>query len=227
MPKAIFFDAAGTLIYLPKSVGEHYREIASRFGAEIDARKLDAAFNVAWRESPARSNGQGPREDDDKGWWRSLVMRVLDQTLSREQAEVFDKTRYFEALYAHFATPGVWAAYDDVRPTLEALRAQGLLLGVISNFDRRLLTVLEGLGLRGFFDAVTISSEVGADKPDPVIFQTAMATLHVTAAESLHVGDDPKKDGGAEAVGLRVFRLERPQHSLEDVIGALNPAELA
>ena len=120
-------------------------------------------------------------------------------------------------VYAHFAEPGVWAAYPDVAAGLAGLRADGYRLGVVSNFDRRLRRVLTDLGLGESFEHIIISSEVGVDKPDPRIFQHALERFGVAAENVLHVGDDPRKDWGAEAAGLRVFRLERPRHTLADV----------
>ena len=162
-----------------------------------------------------------PRADDDKGWWRTLVDAVLTRALPAGLAKDFDRDVFFEAAYAHFAEPGVWRAFPEVHEALGRLRARGYALAVVSNFDRRLYPVLEELNLRGFFDAVIISSEVGADKPDPRIFNCALRTLGATAGETWHVGDDPKRDWGAEAVGLRVFRLERPGHTLHDLLAVL------
>ena len=221
MPKAIFFDAAGTLIHLPRSVGEHYREVAARFGSDLEADLLDRAFREAWAAAPPRPAQDVPRADDDKGWWRALVEDVLTRVLSPEQAGSFDRAAFFEAAYAHFAEPGVWQAYPDVHEVLGCLRRMGVLLAVISNFDRRLYAVLDDLKLSQFFEAVIISSEAGADKPDPRIFERALQTLGVRPDKALHVGDDPKRDWGAEALGLGVFRLERPGHSLHDLLVTL------
>src|SRR5437763_11648312 len=74
--KAIFFDAAGTLIHLPRTVGHHYSFVARRIGLRFDAAALDTAFTACWKQMPVRAAIAGPREDDDKGWWRELVNRV-------------------------------------------------------------------------------------------------------------------------------------------------------
>jgi putative hydrolase of the HAD superfamily len=67
-----------------------------------------------------------------------------------------------------------------------------------------------------------ISSEVGADKPDPEIFRRALNVMHLSANEVLHVGDDPERDWkAAAAVGLLVFPLDRPQNSLRDLLSWL------
>ena len=217
-PAVIFFDAAGTLIDLPRSVGEHYRSVAVRFGVAPEAAVLDRAFRTAWKAAPERTATAGPRPDDDKGWWRDLVATVFEAALTPEERRRFDFPAYFEAVYAHFAEPGVWEAFADVPAALEVFLAAGYRLGVISNFDRRLRKVLAGLGLASAFEHIVLSSEVGADKPDPRIFAEGLRLFDVPAGRALHVGDDPRKDWGAEAVGLRVFRLERPRHTLADVL---------
>ncbi len=223
-PEVIFFDAVGTLIELPKSVGEHYREVALRFGVAPDAAALDRAFRAAWKTAPARTVTDGPRPEDDKGWWRDLVGRVFVTVLTPAELERFDLPAYFEAVYAHFAEPGVWEAYADVHDVLAALRGRGHRLGVISNFDGRLRKVLADLALAPYFDHLVISSEVGADKPDQRIFAKALELFGVAPGRAWHVGDDPQKDWGAEAVGLRVFRLERPRHTLRDALTFLHQA---
>src|SRR5437867_5842975 len=78
-PKAIFFDAAGTLFHLPRGVGYHYALVGEEIGLKLNAAQLDRAFVKAWNSMPARTAIDGPRENDDKGWWRALVDLVLDQ----------------------------------------------------------------------------------------------------------------------------------------------------
>ena len=218
MLRAVFFDAVGTLIYLPRSVGYHYREIAADFGANLGTDELNTAFERAWIEAPPREQGVGPRLDDDKGWWRELVKSVLHQTLSTRAASSFDVESYFNAVYERFTNPGVWKTFDDVEPVLQKLRSRNLRLGVISNFDQRLYKILEELGLKKYFDSVTVSSEVGSDKPDQLIFQAALSTLRVAGTEAMHVGDDYERDGGAASVGLQVFCIRRPECGLLPVL---------
>jgi putative hydrolase of the HAD superfamily len=214
--KTIFFDAAGTLIYLPRSVGHHYAFVARRIGFRLDADALDAAFGACWKETPGRAAIDGPREDDDKGWWRDLVNRVLDR-VAPNLAEL-DRDAFFEGVYSYFAEPGVWDLYPEVVEVLEALHGK-FQLAVISNFDGRLRVILEHLGLTKFFAHVFLSSELGADKPDPEIFRRALVLSGARPNETLHAGDDPERDWeGASAAGLSIFRLERPRNSLRDLL---------
>jgi putative hydrolase of the HAD superfamily len=222
MPKVIFFDAAGTLFHLPKGVGWHYRDVATRFGVQLDENTLNQAFRTVWKQMPKRGNSGQPRADDDKPWWFYLVVQVLKECqVPKETLPVENYHDYFEALYAEFTKPGVWELYPEVREVLLSLLPR-YRLGVISNFDGRLRTILANLGILELVDPIIISSEVGADKPHPWIFQEALRQARCGAAQSLHVGDDPTADWqGAEAAGLQVFRLHRPENSLLDLPAAL------
>ena len=214
--KAIFFDAAGTLIHLPKSVGYHYAFVGERIGVKLDVAALDAAFAASWKQMPARPAIEGPRQADDKGWWAELVDRVLDRVAPN--LGPLDRDAFFEGVYGHFAEPGVWDVYSEVAEVLEALHGR-FELSVISNFDGRLRVILEHLGLSKLFAHIFLSSELGADKPDPEIYRRALRLTGIGPNETLHVGDDPARDWeGAAAAGLSVFRLERPRNSLRDLL---------
>ena len=216
MVKAILFDAAGTLFYLTKTVGDHYAYVGREIGLELDAQKLESAFQSAWQQMPRRPAIDGPRENDDKGWWRQLVCRVLDQVAP--SLSELDRDNFFEIAYEHFAEAGVWKLYPEVLDVLKQL-LERFQLAVISNFDGRLRLILQNLGISKYFAHVFISSELGADKPDPEIFRRALKLMHLNAKEVLHVGDDPERDWkAAKEAGLSVFQLDRPRNSLRDLL---------
>jgi len=217
--KAIFFDAAGTLIQLNGSVGQHYALVGREVGLDVAANDLDRAFATAWKRMPPRPAIDGPRDDDDKGWWRDLVVRVLTDVAP--QLGELDRDNFFEIAYEHFAEAGVWTLYPDVLPLLDAIPPD-LRLAVVSNFDGRLRMILEQLGISKRLSHIFVSSEIGADKPDPEIFRRALRFMTLSAADVLHVGDDPERDWAAgEAAGLSVFKLQRPANSLMDVFPLL------
>jgi putative hydrolase of the HAD superfamily len=218
-PKAIFFDAVGTLFYLTRSVGHHYTLVGDEVGLKLNAEKLDAAFASAWKRMPLRPAIDGPRPDDDKGWWRQLVDLVLDE-VAPSLGEI-DRDNFFEIAYEHFAEAGVWELYAEVTELLPKLRPR-FQLAVISNFDGRLRFILEHLGISKFFTHVFISSELGADKPDPEIYRRALNFIRLEPAQVLHVGDDPERDWkGATAAGLSIFQLDRRENSLRDLLQLL------
>jgi putative hydrolase of the HAD superfamily len=214
--RAILFDAAGTLFYLTKTVGDHYAYVGREIGLDLDAEELDRAFHTAWQQTPQRRAIDGPRENDDKGWWHELVRRVFDQ-IAPSLSEL-DRDNFFEIAYEHFTEAGVWNLYPEVLDVLEQSRER-FQLAVISNFDGRLRLILQNLGISKYFAQVFISSELGADKPDPEIFRRALNLMRLDANEVLHVGDDPERDWkAAKEAGLLVFELHRPKTSLRDLL---------
>jgi putative hydrolase of the HAD superfamily len=216
MIKAIFFDAVGTLFYLAKTVGDHYALVGREVGLTLDAQKLDHAFFTAWERMPPRAPIDGPRENDDKDWWRELVDLVLDQVAP--SLSEFDRDNFFEIAYEHFAEAGVWELYPEVVDVLEKLQPR-FQLGVISNFDGRLRFILGHLGISKYFAYVFISSELGADKPDPELFRRALKFIDLKPNEVLHVGDDSERDWkAASEAGLSIFRLDRQKNSLLDLL---------
>ena len=214
--KGILFDAAGTLFHLTQTVGEHYALVGREVGLQLEARALDYAFRVAWKQMPPRPGTGAPREDDDKGWWRELVNRVFEQVAP--QTDELDRDNFFEVAYEHFAEPDVWQLFAETYDVLADLSAR-YPLAVISNFDGRLRVILEHLGISRYFKQVFISSEMGYDKPDPQIFRRAAELIQRQPPELLHVGDDPERDWqAARAAGMHVFELRRPANSLRELL---------
>jgi putative hydrolase of the HAD superfamily len=214
--KAIFFDAAGTLFYLTKTVGDHYALVGADIGLNLDAKKLDAAFYSAWAKMPPREAIDGPRENDDKDWWHELTDLVL-QEAAPEVGEL-DRDNFFEGAYEHFAESGVWELYPEVIDVLKQLHRR-FQLAIVSNFDGRLRVILEHLGISKYFGHIFVSSEIGADKPDPEIFRRALKFLGLQPSDVLHVGDDPDRDWDAAALaGLSIFKLDRTKNSLRDLL---------
>jgi len=217
--KAIFFDALGTLFYLTKTVGYHYALAGSSVGLPLDSQQLDRAFYSVWKKMPRRAAIAGPRDNDDKGWWRELVDHVLAQVAP--SLSEFDRDNFFEIAYEHFAESDVWELYPEVHGVLNQLQPS-FQLAVVSNFDGRLRLILQHLGISKFFAHIFISSEIGADKPDPEIFRRALKLIDLKPNEVLHVGDDSERDWeAASAAGLSIFRLDRPNNSLRDLVTTL------
>jgi len=217
-PKVILFDAAGTLFHLPRGVGWHYAEVARRHGVEVEPQVLDAAFRQAWKNAPAPAETDGPRLDDDRGWWRALVENVW-VTIG---APALDRDAYLAELWTEFTRPGVWELFPETREVISTL-ANRFRLGVLSNFDSRLHVILGNLGLSHFFEHVVVSSEVGAEKPSRRMFEDAADRFDAPPGEMLHAGDEPEADWrGATAAGLRVFEVRRPEQSLRGLLALLD-----
>ncbi|HKJ25313.1 MAG TPA: HAD-IA family hydrolase, partial [Myxococcota bacterium] len=145
----------------------------------------------------------------ERAWWRSRVRETFRAT--DQSARFTDFDAFFDALFAHFAGADAWQATPGAADALAALGARGLRLAVASNFDHRLPSILEALGLLGFFEVVWGPAQAGAAKPDAAFFRSLLSHLALPAAAALHVGDDPDDDvAAARAVGLRALAIEAP-----------------
>jgi putative hydrolase of the HAD superfamily len=217
----IFFDAAGTLMDLREPVGETYARFAAEMGFARPPEEFQAAFRAAWRRVPLRDPVAGPRPDDDLGWWRQLVAWTVE-ALPGGVPVSFPFEAYFQRLFLFFGCPEAWSVYPEVRGVLGGLLRRGFRLGVLSNFDSRLERILAGHGLDRWFEFAVISSQVGADKPHPEIFQHAVLRAAVPASACLHVGDQEVADrAGAEKAGLLARRVRRPAEDLRALLGDL------
>ncbi|MDZ4289350.1 MAG: HAD-IA family hydrolase [Prosthecobacter sp.] len=210
----ISFDAAGTLIQVREQVAVTYARMARVHGVEIREADLKSAFHSVWSRLPPPlwPEGEGS-PDDDRLWWRELVHAVFAEALGVPlPAGLLDAL--FDELYAHYANAEAWTVFDDVRPALAELQ-QDHTLCVLSNFDRRLRTILRGHELDGFFAHIILSSEVGAAKPHGRMFGAALRLHDAIPEASLHVGDDLHCDvEGAAAQGWHAFHVARPASGL-------------
>jgi len=212
-PKVIFLDAVGTLFGVQGSVGDQYRQVAQRHGVSADAAALDQAFREAFKTAaPMAFPGLEPTQvpAHEYAWWRQIAQQTF--VVVGQLAQFADFEAFFADLYAYFATAEPWVVYPDTLSSLERWRSLGIELGVLSNFDSRLYGVLQALQLDSFFQSVTISTEVGAAKPDAAIFHAALRKHGYAAADAWHVGDSQREDvEGARAAGLRGIWLVRSQ----------------
>lgn len=211
-PRVIFLDAVGTLFGVKGSVGQVYVTVAHQFGVTVAAPDLDRAFLKSFKAAgPPAFGATDPAElqGQEFTWWLKVATQTFEQAGVMHHFANFGE--FFAALYAHFATAVPWFVYADVRSSLERWRQMGIELGVLSNFDSRLYQVLQALELADFFTTVTISTEVGAAKPDPRIFAIALQKHNCPAASAWHIGDSLTEDyQAARAVGLRGIWLNRP-----------------
>jgi putative hydrolase of the HAD superfamily len=198
MIKAVFLDVGGTLIRPFPSVGGIYANVAAQHGVSLSPETVDQRFKIAWKAKRAT------RRPVEKSWWREVVAEVF-------VGHAFpDFESFFEDVYAAFATKTAWHIFDDVIPALEALKAQSKRIAVLSNWDARLPTLLQTLGLDRYFDRQFISFGMGLVKPDPLFFKRALEQMELHPTEAIHIGDDVEEDvKGAESAGIRAYLLDR------------------
>jgi putative hydrolase of the HAD superfamily len=100
--------------------------------------------------------------------------------------------------------------FEDSLPVVRAIRAHGIPTALVSNCSHSTRPIVDALGLEDEFDQVLLSFEVGAAKPDPVIYREAMDSLGNVAPErAVFVDDQARYCDGASAVGLRTLLIIR------------------
>ncbi|MEB3310126.1 MAG: HAD-IA family hydrolase [Snowella sp.] len=210
-PQVIFCDAMGTLFGLRDSVGKIYAQIAQDFDVWVEESALNQAFYTTFKKAPPLAFAQPDAIQLaalEYEWWKTLVAESFDQINALKKFSDFEE--FFRVLYDYFATKKPWFVYPDVIDTLQFWQKQKIPLGIISNFDSRLYTVLTQLQLKDFFSTITISSRYKIAKPDIQIFQSALQYYDCSPQQAWHIGDSLKEDyEGAIAAGLQAFLIER------------------
>ena len=206
--RAVFFDAVGTLFRVRGGVGRVYWEIARPYGVTATPEAIDQVFHEVFRAAPplafSRIQSRQLRRSE-KDWWHAVVKEVF-----RRVGMVRKFDAYFEEVYRAFSGIRGWELYPETRRVLRDLKKRNFIVGIISNFDSRILTVCTDLRIFEFIDTLQISSRAGFAKPHPRIFQMALEEHDLAPREAVHVGDHLEEDvNGSRAAGLIPVYLDR------------------
>jgi HAD superfamily hydrolase (TIGR01509 family) len=201
--RAVLFDYSGTLFRL--------QEDDSWFsGITVDEKAVEGHVQAElMRRVTAPTGSAVPMSQEQQHNWAN---RDLEPHLHREAyLHVLRESGLTgddaAALYPKLVDPASWTPYPDTPATLNGLRAAGVKTAVVSNIAFDLRPAFAAAGTAA--DEYVLSFEVGAIKPDPAIFRSALTRLGVDPAEALMVGDSEEADGGARALGC-AFALVDP-----------------
>ena len=209
--QAVFFDVDFTLIYPgPAFQGEGYRAFCVRHGLDVDPARFPAAVisasHILDREQDAVYD---PQIFID---YTAHIIRAMGGSGAAVE-------RCAVEIYQEWAVCQHFLLYDDVPASLEALAAEDICIGLISNTHRSLEAFQEHFDLDGLIDVAVSSSQHGFMKPHPSIFEAALKLAGVSAAEAVMVGDSMTHDiDGARRVGMRGV-LVRRSGKMEDTTG--------
>lgn len=212
-PRAVLFDALGTLVGLEPPAPRLRSELSSRFGLAVSLAQAEQAIGA--EITYYRAHLEQGRDDDTLVELRARCADVLSQELERSlDRKVPAGSELVETLLASLR----FSAFADARPALSRLRAHGLRLVVVSNWDVSLGDVLSRIGLGEWLDGVITSAAVGVGKPDRGIFERGLAAAGVRAHEALHVGDSLREDvEGARAAGIEPVLVSRDGAGVREV----------
>lgn len=180
--KAVIFDLDGVICHTDRFHFEAWQQIAQSLGLHFDAALNDKLRGIGRIES------------------FEIILACNHKTMSYE-----DKTRYigqknnlYRSLLADMTPKDL---DDDVRRTLDALRATGCKLAIGSS-SKNATFILERLGLGTFFDAVSDGTDITHPKPDPEVFLNAAARLKLPPCDCLVIEDAQSGIAAATAGGM-------------------------
>ena len=203
--RAVLFDYSGTLFRL--------EEDDSWFaGMRVDEQAVDGHVQAELMRRLTAPTGRSV--DMDAQTHQAWLNRDLAPHLHREaylhvlrESGLADD--HAESLYDRVIDPSSWTPYPDTATVLAGLHQRGIKTAVVSNIAFDVRDAFRAIGVADDVDEFVLSFEVGAVKPQPEIFHTALSRLGVDASEALMVGDSEEADGGARAVGC-AFALVDP-----------------
>jgi putative hydrolase of the HAD superfamily len=208
MIKAVFFDLYGTLAGFQPSRFEIQSEACAAFDISITPEGILRGYGMAdafMAEQNAVMPVRSLETQAQREFFAEYEKRVLsgsDVEVSTEQAmEIWRRIRQI---------PYQMERFDDVLPTMDLLKQEGLTLGLISNMNRNGDELAEEMGLTPYLDFAVTSSEVGSEKPHAPIFLAALEKSGAQPSESIHVGDQITSDiEGATNVGINPVLVDR------------------
>lgn len=213
MLRAVLLDALGTLLELEPPAPRLQAQLAAR-GVAVTEAEADIAL---------RAEIAYYRAHHDEAVDAAALEDLRDRCTAVLRAALPEHARAAGDLRGALLASLRFRAFPEVPGVLAALRARGLVLIVVSNWDVSLHGVLADTGLAGALDATLTSAEVGAAKPDPAIFARALeAAGGVAPGAALHVGDSPEADlDGARAAGLGAVLVVRDGEPAPDGVRAI------
>ena len=212
MTRAVFFDWSNRIARYVPSREELQSQALLDFGINVSPQQINPGLAKADRYlfeetavSPIRLRSP---EEQARIYSRhqQMVLAEIGASIT-SNSDTFKKlTSRLDELYRRLK----FVIYDDVIPSLETLKKQGLILALVTNMDADMRSICRDLGLAVYLDFIVTSSEVGASKPQPRIFLTALEHAGVKASEAVHVGDQYDIDiVGALGAGIRPILLDR------------------
>jgi HAD superfamily hydrolase (TIGR01509 family) len=209
--EAVLFDVAGTLA-IPEVRDAWVRACGVEAGLAVELERVGRPGGPYPSDVPAALSETYNNRDVSPELHREAYVGLMSTVVDAPLAT---------ALYERILSPDGWSAYPDAVPTLSAVKARGVATAAVSNVGFDLRPVLSGLGLLEYLDAVVLSYEVGAVKPDPDVFLMACDALGVEPEQTLMVGDHPEADGGAADAGLGVLILPMSPPGADHGLGAV------
>ncbi len=202
--EAVLLDGLGTLVALEAPWPALVKQLREAHGVELAPAAAERAFQA--EIAYYRAHHHEGRDAQALADLRRRCAEVLRGALPAGARRALSTAQLTAGMLAALR----FAAYPDAPVALAGLRARGVSLVVVSNWDVSLSGVLRGVGLEEAVDGVVTSAHVGSPKPKRAIFDAALALVGVAPDRAVHVGDSVEHDvRGALAAGIRPVLLRR------------------
>lgn len=218
-PKVITFDAYNTLYATTLPVMEQYSLVAKKYSINVDPDQLTQRFPAVFKALKDQHPEYGKYTNISAIQWWSLLIKNVFHPEKASKDMIDEILTRFEGQEAYMVYPDVLKFLLDVR-----LKYPDVILGIISNTDPIVDTLLKNLGLHDFFDGhIYLSYDIGSKKPSKQIFDYAVrdicskhpellekVTLEELKAHCWHCGDEATNDlHGAVDAGWNGVLIDR------------------
>ncbi len=178
--------------------------LAASLGSSFDTSAFVSTYMAVYEEINAERERDGVEITCFERFVRTLNRLGVDGTEAEPLAETL----------ARIHMKGVRGVTAAPAARVEAVKrlARRYRLGLLSNFDdsRTGWEIMEDTGVRGLFEVIIISADVGMRKPNPRIFARMLEMLNLPAGDILFVGDTPHHDvAGAKRIGMDAAWISR------------------
>jgi len=199
----------GTLAGFDPPREQIQQRAAAQFGMTLDLAGLDRGYQAADHFMAEQNSSGEPLRLMTPEEQKSFFARYEQLVLAGAGHEVDLETASSVWVKVRSQEYGL-ALFPDVVPGLNALRASGFRVAAISNMASSEQQMSDSVGLTGHVEFAVTSGDVGAEKPDPKIFRTALERAGVDAAKAVMVGDSVNSDlRAAQAVGMSAVLMDR------------------
>lgn len=196
--EAVLLDLYDTLVWSDWNAWR--QRVADRAG--VTTERLDRAYEVT---RPRRNVGGYPSPEADMTAVLTAAGARVDPEMVRELG-VLERESF----------GGTTQLYPDALPVVRELRSRGVRTALVSNCSYNTRPFVDGLGLGDELDAVVLSFEAGAAKPDSRIYRLALEALGgVEPSKAVFVDDQAAYCDGAAALGMDTRLIVRPREPLE------------
>ncbi|CDF88451.1 BN860_10572g1_1 [Zygosaccharomyces bailii CLIB 213] len=219
VPSVITFDAYNTLYATTLPVMEQYCLVGQKYGVIADPKQLTRNFPYVFKHLKTEHPNYGKYTHISANDWWQLLIREVFKPIDLPSEMVDEILTRFEGLEAYVVQP-------DVLEFLEKVKSKhpDIVLGIISNTDPIMYTLLRNIKLYPFFENhIYLSYDLEVKKPSREIFAHALndivkkhpklidgITIQELVSKCWHIGDEELNDmKAAEAVDWNGILIDR------------------